>query len=328
MSSVDVIVPCYRYGHFLEQCVNSVLNQADVNVRVLVIDDASPDNTAVVASALARRDARVHFIRHTVNQGHIATYNEGLAWASADYVLLLSADDHLLPGALARAATVLDAHPQAAFAFGHAIVLADDDADRATRIRNARRTPGAKIVSGPKFVNISGAGNMVATPTAVVRTTLQHVAGGYRPELPHSGDMEMWLRLAALGSVAMLRADQAVYRRHSANMSTAYYANSRLPDLEHRRQAIDSFFAGAGRTLPRPQQAQRRIYRLLAREALTLASDAFDENDVALLDALTGFAAKMEPRGSLSAPALKLAVKQQLGRRGWHAVRELRARWF
>jgi glycosyltransferase involved in cell wall biosynthesis len=328
MSSVDVVVPCYRYGHFLEQCVNSVLDQANVSVRVLVIDDASPDDTAAVASALAHRDARVHFIRHPVNRGHIATYNEGLAWASADYVLLLSADDYLLPGALARATVVLDAHPQAAFAFGHAIVLADGDADHSTRIHNARKTDGAKVVSGPKFVAMSGAGNMVATPTAVVRTRLQHAAGGYRPELPHSGDMEMWLRLAALGSVAILRADQAIYRRHATNMSTAYYVNSRLPDLEHRRQAIDSFFADAGRGLPKPQRAQQRMYQLLAREALTLAGEAFDEDEAAAVDALTGFAATMDPRSALSLPAVKLTVRRWLGRRGWHAVRELRARWF
>lgn len=328
MSSVDVVVPCYRYGHFLEQCVNSVLEQSDVAVRVLVIDDASPDDTAAVAVALMRRDARVHLIRHAVNRGHIATYNEGLAWASAEYVLLLSADDHLLPGALARATAVLDAHPEAAFAFGHAIVLADDDTDRSTRIYNARKASGAKVVSGPKFVAMSGASNMVATPTAVVRTTLQHAVGGYRPELPHSGDMEMWLRLATLGSVAILRADQAVYRRHSANMSTAYYLKSRMPDLEHRRQAIDSFFADVGHALPKPQRAQQRMYRLLAREALGLASEAFDENDNAALNALTNFAARMDPRAALSLPALTLAAKQRLGRRGWHAVRGLRARWF
>ena len=56
MSSVDVIVPCYRYGHFLRDCVESVLAQAGPSVRVLIIDDASPDNTAEVASDLTKRE--------------------------------------------------------------------------------------------------------------------------------------------------------------------------------------------------------------------------------------------------------------------------------
>ena len=56
LARIDVFIPCYKYGCFLYQCVNSVLDQAGVDVRVLVIDDASPDNTAEVAAALARED--------------------------------------------------------------------------------------------------------------------------------------------------------------------------------------------------------------------------------------------------------------------------------
>ena len=63
MSSVDVIVPCYRYGMFLRECVESVLSQDFENLRVLIIDDASPDNTSEIAEVLMKDDARVTFIR-------------------------------------------------------------------------------------------------------------------------------------------------------------------------------------------------------------------------------------------------------------------------
>src|SRR5215471_13341349 len=56
-------------------------------------------------------------------QRQIATYNEGIDWVSADYMLLLSADDYLLPGALDRAAAVLDAHLEVGFVFGRAVEL-------------------------------------------------------------------------------------------------------------------------------------------------------------------------------------------------------------
>ena len=92
MSSVDVFVPCYRYGHFLTQCVESVLDQAGPTVRVLIIDDASPDNTPEIAAELVRKDLRVTYVRHATNKGHIVTYNEGIEWTSASYQLLLSAD--------------------------------------------------------------------------------------------------------------------------------------------------------------------------------------------------------------------------------------------
>jgi glycosyltransferase involved in cell wall biosynthesis len=69
LGRIDVFIPCYNYGRFLCQCVNSVLGQAGVDVRVLVIDDASPDNTAEVAEALAREDPRVTVVRHGTNKG-------------------------------------------------------------------------------------------------------------------------------------------------------------------------------------------------------------------------------------------------------------------
>jgi len=87
MSSVSVVIPCYKYGHFLEDAVGSVLDdQEGVDVRVLIIDDASPDDSAEVARKIAARDPRVEVIVHTTNKGHIATYNEGLLdWADGDY---------------------------------------------------------------------------------------------------------------------------------------------------------------------------------------------------------------------------------------------------
>ena len=98
MASVDVVIPCYNYAKYLPRCVASVLSQEGVDVRALIIDDCSTDETPAVGAALAQQDARVLYRRHAKNMRHIATYNEGLIdWASADYCLLLSADDLLAP---------------------------------------------------------------------------------------------------------------------------------------------------------------------------------------------------------------------------------------
>jgi hypothetical protein len=238
MSTVDVIVPCYNYGRYLNGCVCSVLSQPDIAVRVLIIDDASSDNTAVVGNALATSDIRVEFRRHEVNKGHIATYNEGIEWAQADYMLILSADDYLLPGALWRATNLMEVRPDVSFTFGAVIVLAKG---ATPRLECLPKQDGSFVLTGPQFIALSGGGDVVATPTAVVRTTFQKKVGGYRPELPHTGDMEMWLRLAARGAVGYVAEPQAVYRLHSENMSFAY-SDTFLPDLEHRRKALDYFY--------------------------------------------------------------------------------------
>ena len=110
LRTVDVVIPCYNYGRYLKTSVNSVLSQVGVEVRVLVIDDASSDDSEAIAGKLASAESRVTFRKHAVNKGHIATYNEGLIdWSEADHTVLLSADDMLAPGSLSRAVAIMDA---------------------------------------------------------------------------------------------------------------------------------------------------------------------------------------------------------------------------
>src|SRR5689334_12258407 len=106
--SVTVVIPCYNYGHYVGTAVRSVLDQPGVDVDVILTDDASTDGSAEVVRELAAADPRVRAILHRRNFGHIATYNEGLEQATGDYVVLLSADDALTPGSLARAAALLE----------------------------------------------------------------------------------------------------------------------------------------------------------------------------------------------------------------------------
>ena len=145
---------------------------------MLILDDASPDNTALVAASLARQDSRVTLVRHCSNRGHITTYNEGIDWASGDYLLLLSADDYLLPGALYRATALLDAHPEVGFAFGSAIELSDSESIQVIPVTNVSEESEQLVLTGLKFIELSNSRNIVPTPTAVVRTTLQKRVGG------------------------------------------------------------------------------------------------------------------------------------------------------
>src|SRR5690606_27596261 len=95
-----------------------------VDVRVLIIDDVSSDETEAVGRRLASLDERVSFWRHEKNLGLVGTLNDGIYnWASAPYLLALSADDALAPGALARACAVLDKHPEIGMVYGIAKII-------------------------------------------------------------------------------------------------------------------------------------------------------------------------------------------------------------
>jgi glycosyltransferase involved in cell wall biosynthesis len=332
LGRIDVIIPCYNYGCFLYQCVNSVLGQVGVDVRVLVIDDASPDNTAEVAAALAKENPKVSVIRHSTNKGHINTYNEGIEWASADYMLLLSADDYLLPGALARATNLLDAHPEVGFTFGNVIELNDNGNETPTNsVIKPTNDSDKRILEGRELIELTGAeGNQVTTCSAVVRTELQKHLGGYRQELHHAGDMELWLRFAAHASVGFIFAFQGVYRRHSASMSAAYYLasdgrhiyrkNGRLGALRQQKLAFDFFSKHCKDVMLGGEHLCRRLYRQLSESCVREASAAFNDGEMEESRQLSDFALAVCPEIKSSSAWIKLTFKRWMGARTWRAV--------
>jgi glycosyltransferase involved in cell wall biosynthesis len=278
MSSVSVVIPCYKYGHFLEEAVSSVLDdQPGVDVRVLIIDDASPDDSADVARKIAARDARVDVTVHATNKGNIATFNEGLLeWADGDYCVLMSADDRLTPGALRRASDLFEAHPAVGFVYGHPLWVMDgEQLPRArTRVRGWSVWPGHWWLER----RFRQSENPIISPEIIVRTSLQKRVGGYDAQVPRAADMEMYLRLAANADVGFIRGvDQAYYRLHGKNMSQAV---SPLMDLRQRRLVFEIVLARYSEKMQDAKRMSDTVHRTLSREALWAAARAYDRGKV------------------------------------------------
>ena len=96
---VSVIIPTYNRAGLISRAIESVLAQTYSNFEIIVVDNASRDNTAEVVSLIA--DARLKFIRHDVNQGPAASRNTGLRNACGDYITFLDSDDEWLSQKLA-----------------------------------------------------------------------------------------------------------------------------------------------------------------------------------------------------------------------------------
>lgn len=318
MSAVDVVVPCYNYGRFLAQCVDSVLGQTGVDVRVLVIDDASSDDSKAIGRALAARDHRVTFRRHSRNRGHIATYNEGLLeWASAPYCLLLSADDALTPGALARATELMDRHGEVGLTYGLALVVEGEGPLPAVA---PAATPG-RVVPGVDFLRLCWTrGNPVPTPTAVVRTALQHRVGGYRAELLHTGDMEMWMRLAIQAPVGFVDAVQAYYRRHAVNMS-ARFRGRPLADQREVLRACEAALATLDAHHPEAARLRRWMREGMAWSTLVQASTALDTGRAGDFRTLMRLATEIHPGIRYTAAWWRVRARQYVGKEIWQALR-------
>ena len=323
--SVDVFIPCHNYGRYLRQCADSVLRQTGCHVRVLIIDDASTDNSLEVAHSIAMTDGRVDVLVHEKNKGHIATYNAGIAWADADYMLLLSADDLLAPMALSRAVALMEQNPTVGFVHGRALRFTDEMAIS----RELRQSPPAdeplqaKILPGREFIQglCSHPINPVETPTVVVRTALQKRLGGYLPQLPHAGDLEMWLRLAAHADVGEIGALQAFTRLHGKNMRLTYEADNMIQDYRQRHLAFELFFSSQSSVLERAEELASCARRKLAEEILWAAARAFEQGSSRQdVGRLVHEARAIFPSISSNLLWWKVSARRVLGRHCWNVL--------
>lgn len=322
MPSVDVVIPNYQYGRFLKECVESVLTQGVRDVRVFIIDNASTDNSCEVARSLLAQDSRIRLIEHRVNLGHTASFNEGIDLATADYFMILCADDLLTPGCLARAISAMETYPALSFVYGEGAVSKADEHIAATA--HGYAPAGWKITQSDRYIEECCRTPMRSAGFTLIRTSVQKQAGHYKPELPFGDDVEMLLRLARLGPVAETDAIQGIWRVHDSNRSMPLWANSTR--RQRAAEAVfESFFSGEGRPIDGVARLRRIVRRKLGNHAYWSAVSQLIHGRLGEAMSLFGLAFSRAPLTALVPPVNDLLRRSgsfvRIRKVAWKAVR-------
>ncbi len=112
---VTVVTPVYNGARTLDDCIASVLDQSYANWTLIVVDNASTDESVAIAAAAAVRDPRIRVERHPEHLGMLDHWNRALSHAPDDalYLKQLNVDDRLHGECLRRLVDVAEAHPEA-----------------------------------------------------------------------------------------------------------------------------------------------------------------------------------------------------------------------
>ena len=113
VADLSVVMPTYKHAQYLPRALDALLTQSVRPREVIVINDASPDETAEILERYARNDPAVKATHNESNRGVIACAKIGLAQASGKYLYFAASDDYLLPGFVEKSVGVLESHPQA-----------------------------------------------------------------------------------------------------------------------------------------------------------------------------------------------------------------------
>jgi hypothetical protein len=225
----------------------------------------------------------------------------------------LSADDALAPGALARACAVLDRHSEIGMVFGMAKIIG---AEGITEEAADDLCATYQIVDGASFIErCCKEGNPVGSPSVIVRTAMQKQIGGYFAQMPHTCDMEMWMRFASFGPVGILQNVQAYYRWHGMNMSISHTAGA----LSDRRLRIATcryvYDRWRGASIPGFREWIGQMITMQCREAIWLAGQAIENGDAAEYNACVAFVDEFAPSLRGSPSWRRLQIKKALGSR-------------
>lgn len=206
---VSVVIPAYNAAWCLPRAIDSVLAQRGVAFELIVVDDGSTDDTRAV---LHRYAGRLRTIGKP-NGGLSSARNAGIAAARGRYVAFLDADDRWLDGKLAAQVALMEARPELVFCSTAARIEDPQGAPLGEWRCAGERLPALEAIFAANAF-VAGSGSAV-----LVRREAFARAGNFDEGLRSLEDIDMWMRLAALGGYACIDQPLAVILKRPDSMS-------------------------------------------------------------------------------------------------------------
>lgn len=203
---ISIVITCFNQGRFLAEAIESALGQTYSHVDIVVVDDASVDNTGEVTAKYP-----VAYVRLRRRQGLSAARNVGIMHSEGEYLVFLDADDRLLPRALESGHSCFNQHPECAFVSGRYRTISVDGnpLPMAERPFVTERYYCALLYYN--YVGMHG--------TVMYRRQSLEAVHGFDTRLKACEDYDLYLRLARQFSTRAYNQEVAEYREHETSMS-------------------------------------------------------------------------------------------------------------
>ncbi len=256
-ASISVVLANFNHGAFISRALSALLAQKPAAKEIIVVDDASTDDSVQIVVALQSAHPSIRLMRNATNRGVVASFRSGLEAASGDYVMFASADDFVFPGLFARALACLAEFSRAAF-FCSGVVLIDGKSNRVLGIR-----PVTTPRRGRGYVSPADVRRAIGTTDFWIIGT----SAIYRRELL----AEVGYRDARLGSISDVLAGRALAFRHgfyfepevfaAYNKDPGSFSGRSALSLENSQRLLQTADAWIAENLPEDvRDDQRRSF--------------------------------------------------------------------
>ena len=221
---VSIIALSYNHAKYIEEALSSVHKQTYLNLELILVDDASTDDSIAVAQEYLQKNHASFSIKTIFlekNVGNCTAFNKGFALAQGKYVIDFATDDILLPQRVAQQVTYFESLPE-----DYGVVFTESEYVDETgnhlefhyrdRLKHLRPIP-----TGNVYADVVSR-YFISSPTMMVRKIVLDKMGGYDEQLAYE-DFDFWVRSARTWKYAYLNECTTKVRRHTRSMSTGWY---------------------------------------------------------------------------------------------------------
>ncbi len=277
---VSVVIPCFNSAIFLNESVASIVSQSVPVEEIIIVDDASTDDSFEVANSLSTKSSSVKIVvhRNPDNQGPGRSRNTGIAAATGDYVAFLDADDVWLPDKIEQQLNFLRSKHIAAVV-SEVVVTNEtlkpfDIQDKSAYVGLAPRDLARAIYLGKITMS---------TPTLLCERDVLLKYGCFDDKLRLREDHALLIRLALGGRLA-IHAEPVVKRR--AHMGSYSSSDSPLMKFRHEIRFIQTFRANFD--LVTVTDARENVYRTMIAHCFLIGAKCWGLRFIRQLRAMTG----------------------------------------
>jgi glycosyltransferase involved in cell wall biosynthesis len=268
MGKISLIITTFNRPQVLVRAVESA-KRAGQSIEVIVVDDASTDETAGVCRALQG----IKYVRAQRNQGVAGARNLGLLESAGEYIAFLDDDDLRLPGSLDHQLSLLEAAPDAGFV-ASAVLLADQHSIPTGEV-SVPRSPGGDV-----FWDALGLKLFLLPASVLVRKSCFFEVGLFNQRIPGIDDWDMWTRIAEVRPVVVDDLPVSIYRcaTPQSGQGSSALARHLMAAVKHQKRLFN---------LPRVKESPTHLRRAVRAKTKRRVSDT-----------LIWHAAEQLPRGA------------------------------
>lgn len=190
MPEVSVIIPTFNRASFLKRAIDSILSQSYQDFEVIVVDDASTDNTEEIVKSI--KDERITYLKHERNSGRAVSRNTGVNMARGEYIAFLDSDDEAHPDRLEKQINILQRETQKT-----GIVYTDMIRIYRNGSRKYIKAPDIMPADGNIYMKALGYKVFrIGTGTSMIRKKCFEKTGGFNKDISYYEDLEFFIRLS------------------------------------------------------------------------------------------------------------------------------------